>query len=376
MIQDFDWNPPAADQLEVTLIGPGFGECVLIHLGSDHWLISDSCVDSNSGEPAALAYLKAIGITPKSVSLIIASHWHDDHIKGLAQLVSSCDRASFCAAGALGKEEFLATAKAYNGAHLGKVSSGVAEIYEVIGILSKRRRTVLRAAPNRALYTLQAKDAAHGHQARVWSLSPADERFETFLRAVASLLDEQTRFKRFPALMPNQLSVASWIEVGPISILLGGDLEETGDPNTGWQVIVRSTERPAGKAAVYKVAHHGAQNAHNDEVWKEMLLPSPFAILCPYNRGNHKRPSRSDVSRILDLTDKAFSSAPFQRRKRVTHPLDKATERTLREADITIEPAGEVPGIVRLRNLGARGFDTWSVSLAADACPLSQFFSV
>ena len=93
--------PPNADQVEVTLLGPGYGECAVIHLGNDHWAVIDSCRDSYSGKPAALSYLESIGVDPeKAVKLVLATHWHDDHIYGMGALVSRCVGAKFCCSSA------------------------------------------------------------------------------------------------------------------------------------------------------------------------------------------------------------------------------------------------------------------------------------
>ena len=71
------------DQIEVTVIGPGFGESIVIHVGSNQWVVVDSCLDSRTGAPAALTYLNTLGVDPSvGVKLIVASHWHDDHIGG------------------------------------------------------------------------------------------------------------------------------------------------------------------------------------------------------------------------------------------------------------------------------------------------------
>ena len=100
--------PPQADEIEMTLFGPGYGECVLIHLGNHKWAIVDSCFNRDH-RPAVLAYLRNLGLNPsEAVSLIVATHWHDDHIRGMGEVVEVCDKAAFCCASALGAEEFLA----------------------------------------------------------------------------------------------------------------------------------------------------------------------------------------------------------------------------------------------------------------------------
>lgn len=40
--------PPAADEIEFSLFGPGYGEAVAVHLGDGTWLLIDSCIDPDS----------------------------------------------------------------------------------------------------------------------------------------------------------------------------------------------------------------------------------------------------------------------------------------------------------------------------------------
>jgi hypothetical protein len=70
-----DWSlPPRPEQLEFTLIGPGFGETAIVHLGAGRWLIIDSCIEIPNNQPAALSYLSDIGVDPATaVSLILAT---------------------------------------------------------------------------------------------------------------------------------------------------------------------------------------------------------------------------------------------------------------------------------------------------------------
>ena len=76
----------------------------------------DSC--GREDAPAALDYLENIGADPcRAVAMIVATHWHDDHIRGLAQMLHVCSNASFCCAGVLCNEEFLARAHALEGRH-------------------------------------------------------------------------------------------------------------------------------------------------------------------------------------------------------------------------------------------------------------------
>jgi hypothetical protein len=49
------------------LIGPGYGESIIVHLGDGEWMIVDSCVqrlDQGNPQSAAVAYLREIGVDP------------------------------------------------------------------------------------------------------------------------------------------------------------------------------------------------------------------------------------------------------------------------------------------------------------------------
>jgi hypothetical protein len=52
---------PLDDGIEVCLFGPSFGECVLIHIGSNRWIVVDSCLYKGIRQPIALHYLDQLG---------------------------------------------------------------------------------------------------------------------------------------------------------------------------------------------------------------------------------------------------------------------------------------------------------------------------
>lgn len=365
---------PKADQLEVTLFGPGYGECILVHLGNGHWIIVDSCLDSSTFQPAAISYLEDIGIDPaRAVKLVIATHWHDDHIGGMSKLVSFCSGAKFCCSSALGKEEFLAMVRAYDKRHMIVSGPGVREVNEVFEILRERDEPATSASPNKVILYLKSGDTGHGQECKVWTLSPSEKQYQKFLTELTVLMPKvkETKFRCTPQ-APNHLSVVTWVEIGDTAILLGGDLEETGEAGTGWSVIVASAERPRGRASIFKIPHHGSVTAHNDDVWGQMLVTLPFAILAPWNRG-WKLPSPEDVARINDLTPEAYTSGKlkFPPVKRRPSPV----ERTLREAGIKLRRAEPTTGVVRLRNGGRADPTTWQVQLFKDACHLSEVYA-
>ena len=104
--------PPGKNVFEITLFGPGYGESVVLHVGNGAWIVVDSCIDQKN-TPVAIDYLNRLGVDPaEAVTLVVATHWHDDHIRGMARLVAACTNAKFCCAGVLCRKEFLEVAGA------------------------------------------------------------------------------------------------------------------------------------------------------------------------------------------------------------------------------------------------------------------------
>src|SRR5215216_1434282 len=104
---DYGAAPPP-DVIEVSLFGPGYGEAIAVHLGDGHWLLVDSCIDPDAKEPASAVYLDRIGVPQDAVRQIIASHWHDDHVRGISRLAEKYSSASFFVPGVFSQEEAIA----------------------------------------------------------------------------------------------------------------------------------------------------------------------------------------------------------------------------------------------------------------------------
>jgi beta-lactamase superfamily II metal-dependent hydrolase len=361
------------DQIEVSLFGPGYGECCLIHIGSGKWIVIDSYVDPSTREPVALRYLRQLGFDPKlAVVLIVATHWHDDHVRGISKLLEECPNASFALSMAMASKEFIAMAKSRKKIRLTKVSSGVDEIDKVFTDLRTSGRTAIRASADRPILNVQGTELGHGYQSVVTALSPSDKQIEVFFSDLVELMPDVSESEsRCVARSPNHLAVAIWMKIGPLDLLFGADLEETNDPETGWSVVVNSAQRPAGRACIFKIPHHGSKNGHSDAVWEKMLTLGPIAILTPYSKGNLSLPRTEDVERIVKLAGDAFSTS-HQKKQRSSTKRDPMVDRTLKEGGLTITAAEPPLGQIRIRNGGPNDFSNWTVALNGPASSLKS----
>jgi len=81
--------PPQPSEIEVTLFGKGIGESTLIHFGDGHYAVIDSFINPDSKNPVVLDYLSAIGTSYDKIDMVVATHWHSDHINGLAKILNA-----------------------------------------------------------------------------------------------------------------------------------------------------------------------------------------------------------------------------------------------------------------------------------------------
>ena len=363
-------SAPPSDVIEVSLIGPGYGESIIVHLGDAEWIIIDSCVhkpDEGCAESAAVAYLREIGVDPvRQVSCVIATHWHDDHIGGLSKVMDICTSADFCCAMALREPEFAGFAAVYAEADPSPIVRSTREIIEILEILKNRGKTPKFLVPDTLVRRTRRKVA-------VYALSPSSERIKDFLaRLVANMPKLGATRTRMGDMKPNAIAVALFIDLGADAILLGADVEEK--PGGAWSTIIVASEAMHGRrSSVYKVAHHGSKTAECAAIWETLLVATPFAILTPFNRGPKPLPSEEDVDRILGRTPHAYSTARLTstaRRRR-----DVSVERTIRESGWKIRAFEPKPGHVRLRRPLGDSSGQWSVELLGNATRLEHIRS-
>jgi beta-lactamase superfamily II metal-dependent hydrolase len=306
-------DPPGSDVIEVSLFGPGVGESVLVHLGRNNWIVIDCCIDRSDGKIPVLRYLEEIGVDYAScISMIVATHAHDDHTAGISTLVEMCPSAIFVCSSALTTEEFFKTLTLDRELERLVRQSAYSEYRKVFEIVRQRSKSgqvaVLRAVESRKLLSI-APDADNP-AASVVSLSPSDQAVTRSIDALARHVATQLGTRRRPSSFdPNEASVALWVEAGNKTILLGADMLN-GPAKCGWEGVLAAFKPATDKrASLFKVAHHGSPGADHDGVWDHLIEDNAVALLTPYWRGGTRIPGILDRGRILSRTDRAFITA-------------------------------------------------------------------
>jgi len=358
-------SKPADTDAEVVVFGKGIGESVLVHLGDNRWLIVDSFITDNRA-PVALEYLENIGVDPSTaVCAVVVTHWHDDHINGMAKILESCPSAMFCCPQAMTTCEFVRYVQINATRNMMVAGSGTKELQNVFEVLARKnadQRLLKYATADKRIWDLEGCE--------IWCLSPSDEQYTQFLAELTSLMPEINKPKRrIVPFTPNNNSIVIQVCWGAESILLGADLENTSSPRSGWTAVVSSTGRPQHRSTVFKIPHHGSENAHSEDAWESLLEPNVIAATSPFAKGKKKLPAPSDISRILAKTDNAFLAK--KRIKSVTKGSSSVVAKMIREATKNYEEFEKGYGFVRMRKeIGSKV--NWSIDLSPEACHFSD----
>jgi beta-lactamase superfamily II metal-dependent hydrolase len=344
---------PASHEFEISVFGPGIGECVVAHVGDGDWIVVDSCLDKQVREPIALQYLKSLGVDVSSrVRMVLATHWHDDHIKGIGKVFAAAEGATFVDSAAYAYNRQLLARVVRLGSTVGANATATQEYSSIYETLQTRRKKgenkdavgPLHAIANRKLLSLS--DDVRTVSAEIVALSPSDgtlNRAETELRQALSAIEDRKRPASGQG--PNQLCVALWLKVGAVQAMLGADLEHIPGVTEGWKAIIASEERPEGQAGILKVPHHGSKNADCPECWTELLSEAPVAVVTPYSPA--RLPGADDLRRLCERTKHVYLTGDQTQYKvaRLNHTVAK----TLRESKVKRRALEGMMGHVRIR---------------------------
>ena len=353
---------PAADQVELSVFGRGYGEAICLHVGNGDWVTVDSCMDPKTNMPVALSYLRTLGVSAhEAVRLVVVTHWDDDHIRGIGDIVEACTTARVACSAALGKPEVFSFVMSQENSD-GELGSGLDELRAILRICAQRPGVLMWAKANLPLLPDPPLD-----RPTIVALSPSEDACQ---RSIEALIEGATgaeisvrrRYKAPEG--PNGASIVLSVRSEALCLLLGGDLEVSRNPETGWEGVLKHA-RPAAKASVVKVPHHGSKGAHHPGVWTELAEDDPIAIVAPWARGSGFLPMPEDLDRLRSLPSRLFLTAmPSLTRAKKDPELAKMIRR-VHNGDIK-----ELRGWGHVRARRRPDEADWQIDLFGDAAPV------
>jgi Metallo-beta-lactamase superfamily len=141
----------------------------------------DSCIDLD-GKCAPLEYLKSIGVKPEQIEFVIATHWHQDHIRGLPMLVKWASKAQFWCPSVFAHDDFLKFASAYAEADISTLGAPCSDLAAVFELLDQRDSRPRFAHQDTVIFSNASSTI------QIFALSPVQSRIQQFLQRVASLI--------------------------------------------------------------------------------------------------------------------------------------------------------------------------------------------
>lgn len=268
---------PASDELEVTLIGAGSnaGESIVVHLADNKWMVIDSC--KSDGVVLPLYYLRKKEVDLDDVIFVVCTHWHSDHVRGLAEIIDCCHQAK------LVLPAFFNQEKAFKALFYGSISnqSTIArELHNCLKVLRTRDGVLkepMYLGPRDDIRTV----AFNGVNVEVRSFSPSDHAKKLYDVLLAkSSFQEMADSELEPNMCSSVLDITTDNHL--LSVLLGADLEcnraDSNDINCkgncescfemGWcNIIVESEKyRTRTKYNYVKASHHSSVNGYCPEL--------------------------------------------------------------------------------------------------------------
>jgi beta-lactamase superfamily II metal-dependent hydrolase len=344
---------PREAELEVSVFGPGVGEAIVLHLGLNRWVVVDSCRTPEVG-CVPLAYLRSLGVdVAESVTDVIATHAHSDHIRGIAELISSAENARFSVPACASTEEFITLLNL--DAELVDFRPRVfRELDDAYTTVQQRRQVPQRCGVGREIRHFQAEGGLP--EISLHAVSPSDQDLDASLADLVQLIQGiERQTVQASTRDPNHFAMAIWLTAGPVDALLGSDVL-TGDSQLrGWDAVV---DRYRGRfcATLLKVPHHGSHTGHHDDLWSDLVSEVPVAVVTPYRPS--QLPTTTDLNRIGSLTSKMYLTA----RAPTPNRQQKNTAAALRGSASNVRWIGGRMGHVRARFNLAADDPSWQVN--------------
>lgn len=343
-------GPPQADEIEISVFGRGIGECVVVHLGSNHWVIIDSFCSESTGEPAALNYLRDyLGLDPgQAVRSVVISHLHTDHYAGIHALYEACGAETwlyFPDGPVEWDERFVAGVEKFAKANrCDDRYMGLTEVCAAWSTAAARNRRATASGPNGGIFT--------GGVGNLRVIGPSPRTVNAMKNSAAQLADPNAT--ETPATLmvgpgANFTSLVIWLKVGEVRALLGGDMDC--HPARGWEALVNDLGTEVlGSPSLVKVPHHGSRNDAFVDLKAPWMTGKPVSILAPYRGGKSKLPDDAMLNALISSSGSVFST-----NLKAPDELDQYAYKTTSATDVVIA------------RTSLSGHEPWSVHAITDA---------
>ena len=300
------YSQPSSDVIEISIFGPKYGESIVVHTGRGRWIIVDSCLNDKQ-EPAALQYFREMSVTPsEAIDLIVSTHWHDDHTKGLTEILRQSKQTKIACTSA----KFAKDLRAIHRAFVKKSAEYASPANEQVRLFEFCKQNGVKLIQVIQDRELKRKINSDSHLKSLIALSPTDDAILETGAKIGKIISDLQEPRKVSGKEINVASTVLRFCFPGFSILLGSDME---NHRSGWDSILESEELHPEHSQIFKIPHHGAESGFHGCVWVSMLNSNPVSVVTPFVQGNLKLPTLKDIERICSITNQGFLTSGFQR---------------------------------------------------------------
>lgn len=271
----------------LTIIGASPGESAIVQFDDGSVLTIDSC--GREGKNYTIDNMNRLGIDFSAVKYNIITHFHDDHIKGVADLIAACPGSKVVIPDAWTKDVFrYFVASQSEEVNLSAVSV-TREIERVFDFLGQHPMRLFAVSELTTLYPPPVFTGEN--KERLVVLTPRFARKTDFLIRLGEAIDGGTA-SAFDFCMSNKnsTSISCLVQAGDRYIYLGGDVEN-GPPHHDVRETHLSHLADVPAYDFVKLPHHGSVTSFCDELRKRIADDKTVVAVTPYPKGKKQLPN-------------------------------------------------------------------------------------
>lgn len=307
------------------VLGSGVGETIIIKIGDNEWCVVD-CHKIKIDDKlcvSPLYFLEKIGVNiTTDIKFIFATHWDDDHISGMSELLEKAKNAIFATTAVVTDKKFYGYLRGhYDNPKNTPHKSGVNEFFECQRIIIDRQQKIKKLKQNELIYQNDCVD--------IYALSPHDDVvdniFDFLMKDNPNILNKPIKVCVPPK--PNDTSVVLLIKFKKLDsqILLGADLEEL--DKKSWSKLIQDNVIDNIQAGIFKIPHHGSKNGYCEQVYDTLLTKNPILIIAPFTRSG--LPQEEELILLKQHSEHIYVTANHQEKKIKIE--DKSIQRALHD---------------------------------------------
>lgn len=248
--------------IEISIFGANYGETIIISFGPKGGRRKYGLIDCFPLERKVdfNPIVKYLSERTEKLSFVIATHPHDDHIRGLAQVLEAYqDRVEFFGWWG-GMDPDFQTRYFEKLQEINK--NGLIRAKQISALISTLKKRHIRLNVWHTSTDGKPDPFYSDEKFSMVAISPWFPEKASYNRGLLTRIDRFTKFKK-DSCKPNQTSLGFLIKYDKARILLPGDMERA-----NWKSVIE--ENPSifdGGVHFVKIPHHGSDTGRHQDLW-------------------------------------------------------------------------------------------------------------